>query len=630
MTTDLPGYAGKILRVDLSSERIWTEPFDPEIARLYLGGAGLGARILYDEVPADVAWDHPDNRVILATGPLAGTPVWGTSALSVVTRGAQTNGATSTQANGFFGANLKSCGYDAIVIQGEARRWVYLYIRDDDVRLLPADHLLGKDTWELQEALSREWGASGHQLSVYGIGPAGESLVRYACIVGDFGHAASKNGCGTVLGKKRFKAVAIARGSRAVRVHDVGRLFEVADEIAQRLKTDPTSKSLYEYGTLPGVVNLGKLGALPIKNYTTNVYPGGDEQLERYAAPAIRALFPHRGHQCSACGMHHCHQSVITDGPHAGEIVDEPEYEGFSGCGAAIGCTDPVGAAWLNTRVDRAGVDVNEFGWVCGLAMEGYEKGWLTKEELGFELPWGDAQAADRLLRLICQRHGIGNLLAEGVKRFCEAKGEPWYSAGVFTQKGAAPRGHDHRARWEEMLDTCVSSTGTLGTGPLFHPVELGVPARRNPFDPEDTAHAVATGLGRRDFDDSIGACIFTTRVSMELVAQAVNATTGADLHLPDALAIGRRIAHLFRAFNLRCGVHGPDLEKPSPRYWSTPVDGPVAGTDIKPHWDRMVARYYELVGWDRASGRPTPETLRQYGLEDVLRDLWGEQVVAR
>ncbi|MBI4505743.1 MAG: aldehyde ferredoxin oxidoreductase C-terminal domain-containing protein, partial [Chloroflexi bacterium] len=381
---------------------------------------------------------------------------------------------------------------------------------------------------------------------------------------------------------------------------------------------------------LPGVVNLGKLGALPIKNYTTNVYPGGDEQLERYAAPAIRALFPHRGHQCSACGMHHCHQSVITDGPHAGEIVDEPEYEGFSGCGAAIGCTDPVGAAWLNTRVDRAGVDVNEFGWVCGLAMEGYEKGWLTKEELGFELPWGDAQAADRLLRLICQRHGIGNLLAEGVKRFCEAKGEPWYSAGVFTQKGAAPRGHDHRARWEEMLDTCVSSTGTLGTGPLFHPVELGVPARRNPFDPEDTAHAVATGLGRRDFDDSIGACIFTTRVSMELVAQAVNATTGADLHLPDALAIGRRIAHLFRAFNLRCGVHGPDLEKPSPRYWSTPVDGPVAGTDIKPHWDRMVARYYELVGWDRASGRPTPETLRQYGLEDVLRDLWGEQVVAR
>jgi aldehyde:ferredoxin oxidoreductase len=274
-------------------------------------------------------------------------------------------------------------------------------------------------------------------------------------------------------------------------------------------------------------------------------------------------------------------------------------------------------------------VDVNEFGWICGLVMEGYEKGWITKEQLGFELPWGDAYAADKLLQLIVRREGIGDLLAEGVKRAVEKLGEPWYSAGVFTMKGASPRGHDHRGRWEEMLDTCVSSTGTLATGPLFHPVELGIPARRNPFDPEDVAHAVANGLGRRDFEDSIGACIFTTRVSLELVAEAVSATTGATWNLQEAITFGRRIANLFRAFNLRCGI-GPELEQPGPRYWSTPVDGPAAGQDIKPHWDRMRARYYEIVGWDLETGRPKPETLARYGLQDVARDLWGEQVAAR
>src|SRR3990170_1296537 len=215
---DLPGgYAGKILRVDLTSGKIWSHPWSPEEMRLYLGGAALGAKILWDEVPADVGWDHPENRLILATGPLAGLPVWGTGGLSVVTRGPMTNGATSTQANGFFGACLKYSGYDAIVIQGEAPRWVYLYIQDDMVEVRDAAHLEGKDTWETQDVLQASLGLSGHQMSVYSIGPAGENLVRFAAIAGDYGHVASKNGCGAVMGKKRLKAVAIARGTRAIR-----------------------------------------------------------------------------------------------------------------------------------------------------------------------------------------------------------------------------------------------------------------------------------------------------------------------------------------------------------------------------------------------------------------------------
>ncbi len=622
---DLPGgYAGKILRVDLARGRSWSEPWSPEQMRSYLGGAGLGAKILWDEVPAPVTWDHPDNRLILATGPLAGLPVWGTGGLSVVTRGAMTNGATSTQANGFFGACLKYSGYDAIVIQGQAPRWVYLYIQDDTVEIRDAAFLAGKDTWQTQDALQERLGFSGHQMSVYSIGPAGENLVRFAAIAGDYGHVASKNGCGAVMGKKRLKAVAIVRGTGVLRVADPQGLLQAADEIAYDLQTNPTAKSLYEYGTLWGVLNLYGQGALPIKNYTTNVAPEGTD-LAAWEAPSLRQGFDHRGHQCNACGMHHCHMQVIPTGPHRGEIVDEPEYEGWAGAGWAIGATDPVAVSWLNTQVDRAGVDVNEFGWLVGWVMECQEKGYLTAEQLhGLRLRWGDVEAAARLLTMINHRQGFGDILAEGVKRAAEAVGGPAASCAIYTAKGASPRGHDHRARWEEMLDTATSSTGTLETGPPVHPTEFGMPARINPFDPEAVARNVGGHLGRRHFEDSLGACIFTTRTRMENLCRALSAATGWEYPKEEAMRFGRRTAALLRAFDLRCGL-GPELERPSPRYGSTPVDGPAQGQAVEPHWERMLEVWYAVVGYDRKTGRPTRETLRALGLQFLIPALWGD-----
>jgi aldehyde:ferredoxin oxidoreductase len=620
----MPGaYAGKILRVDLASGRVWDHSWSPEDMRLYLGGAGLGAKILWDEVPADAGWDHPENRLILATGPLAGLPVWGTGGLSVVTRGALTNGATSTQANGFFGACLKYSGYDAIVIHGQSSRWVYLYVQDGVAELRDATALLGKDTWETQDILQAQLGFPGHQMSVYSIGPAGENLVRFAAIAGDYGHVASKNGCGAVMGQKRLKAVAIVRGTRAIRAADPRGLFQAADEIAHDLKTNPTTKSLYEYGTLNGVLNLHRIGALPIKNFTTNVVPDGTD-MSAWEAPSLRKGFDHRGHQCNACGMHHCHMQVIPTGPHRGEIVDEPEYEGWAGAGWAIGCADPVAISWLNTQVDRACVDVNEFGWLIGWVMECQEKGYLTREQLGgLEVRWGDAEAAAKLLQMINQRRGFGNVLAEGVKRAAEAVGGSAAACAIYTGKGASPRGHDHRARWDEMLDTATSSTGTLQTGPPVHPTELGMPARINPFDPEAVARTVGGFLGRRHFEDSLGACIFTTRSLLETMCRAVNAATGWNLTKEDAVRQGRRTAALFRAFDLRCGV-GPSLEWPSARYGSTPVDGPAKGRSVQPHWERMLDVWYEAVGYDRKTGRPQPETLRALELDFLVPALWG------
>ncbi|OLE36523.1 MAG: hypothetical protein AUG00_10460, partial [Candidatus Rokubacteria bacterium 13_1_20CM_2_70_7] len=608
-----PGaYAGRLLRVDLTRKKCWAEPWSPDEMRDLLGGVGLGALILYRETATrggkgNVAWDHPDNRLVLATGPLAGLPVWGTGALTVVTIGAQTNGPTSTQANGFFGTNLKYSGYDAIIVQGRSKDWAYLYIDDDVVELRDAKFLLDKDTWETQEALGAAHGLSGHQLSVYAIGPAGENLVRFAAIHGDYGHVASKNGCGAVMGKKKLKAVAIVKGTQALTAADYRGVIQAADDIAHDLRTDPSAKSLYEYGTLPGVVNLSKLGMLPIKNYTTNV-PYDDTST--WEAPKLREGFDHRGHQCNACGMHHCHMQVIRGGEHKGKVVDEPEYEGWSGCGWQIGARDKEGISWLNTECDRACVDVNEFGWVCGWVMECQEKGYITKQQLGFELRWGDIKGAHRLLRMISHREGLGDLLAEGVKIAAERLGGRAKECAIYTLLGASPRGHDHRGRWDEMLDTCTAGTGTLESGVPVHVAELGLPTRITPFDGEAVSRQVAGILGRRHFEDSLGICIFTARTRMENLCRALSAATGWYYTLDEAMRFGRRTAAILRSVRLRCGI-GPKLERPSARYGSTPHDGPAKGQAVSEQWEKMVDTWYVQVGYDRKTGKPLPKTLK-------------------
>src|SRR5437899_47700 len=490
--------------------------------RELIGGVGLGAMILYRETAAkggkgNVAWDHPDNRLVLGTGPLAGLPVWGTGGLTVCTIGAGTNGPTSTQANGFFGTNLKYCGYDAIIIQGQSKDWVYLYINDDVVELRDARALIGLDTWETQGALGRETGLAGHQLSVYSIGPAGENLVRFAAIQGDYGHVASKNGCGAVMGKKRLKAVAIVKGTKALHAADPRGVMQAAEEMAHDLRTDPSARSLYEYGTLPGVVNLSKMGALPIKNYTTNLasnIAGAD--MSAWEAPKLRENFDHRGHQCNACGMHHCHTSVT--------------------------------------------------------------------------------------------RHG-----------------DPAKECAIYIEKGATPRGHDHRARWEEMLDTCTSSTATMETGNPVHPTEIGQPARVNPFDGEQVAKYVAGLRGRRSFEDSLGICIFTSRTRLEYICRALSAATGWTFTVAEALRFGRRTAAINRATALRCG-HTGAMEYPSTRYGSTPVDGPAKGQAIRAQWEKMLDTWYAEVGFDRKTGKPWPKTLKGLGLDWLAKDLWGKK----
>jgi len=609
----IPGYMGKMLRVDLSNNTVSDEALTESTLTTWVGGIGLGMKFLFDEVPPEVSWDSPDNRVIMASGPLGGTRVSGSGTFCVCTKGAMTGGATSSQANGFFGAYLKLCGFDGLIIQGASPEWVYLHIDDNGVSLRKAEHLLGVDTWTIQDKLRKE--LESDKVSIFGIGPAGENKVRFSALVGDYGHVVAHNGTGAVLGSKKLKAIVAARGTKKVTVQDESGLADLAKNMAEESKKLGTGPGTFAWGTNFGFIPLGKVGGIPVKNLTTSIFPENDNFTGEY----IRTHFKVKPATCWACTWAHNRMIEIEQGPYAGFKGEEPEYEGMAAMGPAIGQTDPAAAVVLANQVDRLGMDVNESGWVIGWVMECYEKGYLKKDALnGLEMTWGNVSATQGLLEQIANRQGIGDTLAEGVKRAAEKIGGEALSCAVYTLKGNTPRGHDHRVIWAELFDTCFSDTGTIeATGGAIHAKNHGLDPVLDPYEWEQVINMNAKTNGQRVFEDCLGICRFPAE-DVTMTISAVNATTGWKLNLAEAMVIGKRIVNLMRVFNHRCGIT-KELEAPSARYGSSPVDGPVKGVSTREIWGKATRRYYELMGWDPDTGYPLPSTLKAFGLDDLI-----------
>ncbi len=616
---ELWGYAGEILRVDLTRGSVHEESLESDLVKKYLGGSGLGAEYLYREVPPGVEWDHSENRIIMASGPLAGTAVPGSGTFSLVTKGPMTHLAVSTQANGFWGAFLKFAGYDALVIQGQSPRWVYLHVGDGKAELRDASSILGQDTWEMEDAIRREIGAA-QRLSVFGIGPAGENLVRYAMVAGDQGHVASKNGCGCVMGSKRLKAIAIPRYKRSVSVYDKELLSEQAKALDLNSK-EARGGLTYQWGTGGSFSMHAQAGSLPVRNYTTNLFP----EHEKMNGQWLRTHYEYHSKPCWACRLAHTKHMKVVEGPYAGYEGEEPEYECMAAWGPVIGNTDPGAMVVLANVTDRLGLDVNEAGWTIAWVMECYEKGILKREDLdGVDMRWGNVEGVQTMLGKISRREGIGDLLAEGVKRASEKMGGDAAKMGIYVLKGATPRGHDHRAQWSELLETCVSSTGTIQSGSrLTNPTQFGLPPVNNPFSPWEVAGVNAKLDGWWVFVDCLGICRFIT-IDPNLTIDCVNAVTGRGFTLPEVMAIGRRVINQLRVFNFRHGLDAA-LEAPSFRYGMTPTDGPAKGKAVAPHFQWMKSFYFELNGWDPATGKPLPHTLKSLGLEKLIPDLWKE-----
>jgi aldehyde:ferredoxin oxidoreductase len=621
MASQLFGYHGKILRVDLSRGGTSTEPLEEPFLRKYLGGAAMGIKFIYDEVPPGVEWSSPENRLFLGAGPLSGTRIAGSGTIAAVTKGPLTNGIASSQANGFFGAFLRLSGFDAVILQGQASKWSYLYIHDGVAELRDASFMMGKNNFEVDSLLRKELGKGERDLSILSIGQAGENLVKFAALFVDKGHIAGHNGTGAVMGSKKLKAIAIQRGQMVVPLVDREKVSSISKQLVE-IATNG-KPATYAEGTVGGVVMGTAMGSLPVKNYTTGINTMDQDTLQTYSFQAIRDRFNAKPGPCWACPAKHCHMMKVQEGKYAGREFEEPEYEGMAAFSALVGIQDVTMTAVLASEVDSLGMDMNETGWVMAWLLECFEKKLITiKDTDGLEMTWGNGEAMMAMLNKIARREGFGNVLAEGVMRAAQKVGKESQKLAVHTRKGNTPRGHDHRTMWMELFDTCVSNTGTLEAHSIVPFQMLGLERPKDMYDPEAVSTAIAQIKGIMIFEDSLVTCRFNTNTNVVLICDAIKAATGWDINIPEAMIIGRRAVNLARVFNLRHGIPA-ELDAPSMRYGSTPLDGIAAGRGIMPHWDKMLNNYYKLMGWDEKTGKPLPETLKNLGLEAVSAELW-------
>ncbi|MBU2497323.1 MAG: hypothetical protein KKE57_00310 [Proteobacteria bacterium] len=608
----LGGYMGKILRVDLTRGSVAEELYEEEILRDYLGGVGIGIKILYDEVRPETSWSDEENRLIFAAGPLNGTSVPGSGTICAVTKGCLTNGGASSQANGYFGAYLKTSGLDAVIIQGATDHWKYLYLHDGTMELRDATPLIGMETVRTETWIRNELHRKPVDLSVYSIGPAGEKRVKYALLFGDRGHVLAHNGFGAVMASKGLKAIAVERGKLRPPVKD-RRLGELSKEIGRKAKEHPIYGRIHRYGTSMLWPVLAESGLLPVKNLTTNLFSNPEKFSREYYGNSYEM----KRVQCWACPLHHVQHMKIKRGPGKTIEVKDPEYECAASWSSLIGNDDFESAVLLSDLADRLGLDSNETGWTIAFTIECFERGILTEKETdGLSMTWGNVAAAREMLYKIAHRDGFGDVLAEGVKHAAEYIGGDALDLGVYVGKGHSPRTHDARARWGDILDYATGGVGTSESNSI--PLE-------EPFLPKNVALSVARGK-IREFVDSLVVCNIATMTysGAEIgdLVEALNLTTGWDYTQEEAFQMSSRVTNLFRAFNIRHGLT-PDLEVPSKRYSSAPVDGPMKGKSILPEWESILDEYHKIMGWDRATGKPLPGTLKELGLESIIPDLW-------
>jgi len=625
------GYMGQILRVNLTERKIAVERLEGDTARRFIGGMGLGAKILFDELKPGIDPLGPQNKLIVATGVLAGLPF--PHKISVVAKSPLTGIYGEATAGGFFGQELKFAGFDAVIVEGKAEDPVYLWIHDGEAEIRDASHLWGKATREVQKLLRAE--IKDDRAQVGCIGLAGENLVKFANIMFGFNHAAGRTGLGAVMGSKKLKAI-VVRGNLRVKLADEEKVVKLCKESfinKEALRGPYWPDILTKFGSAIDLATWQETGRLPTMNWRKCTFNGANN----LTAETMSATILRRINTCPHCPVA-CNRVVEAHYPYdVDPDYGGPEYESLAALSSLCMNDNLVAAAKANELCNKYGMDTMSTGVTIAFAMECYEKGLLTsKDTEGLDLTWGNHKSLIQLVEKIAKREGVGDLLAEGVKRASEKIG---HGAEEFAMhvKGLEFPMHDVRGMKAHGLGIATSNRGAchlvVETDDAFmgQPVpEIGldetiVSKSQTYAGPEKAKLAKICGDLFALFD-SLVVCKWTTYpcggYKMKTITNIVAAATGWDVNIDELMKTGERIFNLCRAFNVREGITRKDDTLPK-RFTEPLPEGPYKGQAYsREELEKMLEYYYELRGWDKETGIPTREKLEELGLEYVAKEL--------
>jgi len=615
-------YAGKILRVDLTTGKISTEPLSEKLAKEYIGGIGLGIKFLMDNSKPGTDPFDPDNPLIYMTGPLTGTlgPTGGNS-YAVVSKSPATGGVANAESHGFFGPDFKRAGYDAIIITGKAPVLSYLWIDDDKVEIRNAEHLQYKTVNETDHMIREELG--DYYIRVSAIGEAGEKLCRFAAIINDEFRAIGRAGLGGVMGSKNLKAVAV-RGTHDVNVANFEGFKEFIKMIYERMK-GPATKKYKTLGTPENVLVLNSLYALATRNFSNSQFDGAEKVSGEY----LNEHYIKKIVGCATCGMRCDHIAVVPEGPYKGS-TSRLEFECLWSMGPLCG-VDRLDAVIEAMRItNEYGMDGISIGVVVAFAMDCYENGVITKEQTdGIDLRFGNAEALIQIIHKIGKREGwLGNALAEGTAKAAEIIGGDAYKYACHI-KGLELPGYDLRTLKTAALGFSVSFRGACHLRNGAYSPDVKGKVNRFKIEPGRGKMIVPDGHTYNVIDSMI-LCKFSRGTYYDGnkdLANYYTLATGIPMEPEELNVIGERIENLARLFNVRegKGTRAYDTLPWKIKNCPVPEDGPAKGLVVSDEEHQAgLDEYYAARGWT-SDGVPTVEKLEELGLGEyayIVKDM--------
>ena len=629
------GYAGKILRVNLSNGNITLQP-TLDYAREWIGSSGIAIKILYDELKSWVSPYDPANKFIFSAGALLGTTAPGACKANVSTLGPVTGGWASGCSDSYVGGQLKYAGYDSVVVEGKAHTPVYLWIHDEHVEIRDASHLWGKTTWETFDTLVSELG--NKNLHTISIGPTGENLARGGCIIQDKGRAFGRCGSGAVMGSKNLKAIAVL-GTGSIKVANPKMFMEAVNKAREMFKKARSREIAPKYGTLGIIEGKQACCGMNYKNFQELVIP--DKMAEVVDPKKAVDRFQVARSSFPGCAIGCGRQLYITDGPFAGLKTEGSQWETFATLQTRLGISEPGFFFKANAYCNQLGLDVDLAGGALGWAFECYQRGIINEKDTdGFKLNWGDDGVVLELLRKIAYREGFGNLLAEGCAKAADIIGR---NSSYFAMN----------IKGQDLYETCrganawclATTTSTRGGGhttgaPAVETLPgldvekarlvYGVDNPDKPMEYEGKAKMVHYMESVHRTNNSLGVCHINTtwwdveHVDLAQLAELYSAATGWETSVEDLKRITMKQINLEKAFNLRFTNFARKDDLPTQRDLNEPVPtGSLSGWKIdEEKYNKMLDEYYDLHGWDRETSFPKRKTLIDLDLEYVADDL--------